>query len=311
LANPIEGIGWNSIYGKYLYLQSCYFSERVFSEKELLLADNTHYVFNEYYRLVIENGILMLIPLFFFFFFSLKAVNRALDINSNFLTYSLLTAYITIIVASFFTNTISRDLIWIVVIVQLYLNIITISKFSRKYLISFNILLFLVIICLSIDYNLTGKYFLNLKEQAQCGELTDADVELMRNKTAFLNTDFEVEKLKIISNYYTESMQWEKAFEATLNLSKLKPFNVIYSRLGMICAHLGNKVEAEKYYKSAVYSVPNRFSTRLELFNFYLENNEIELAKKSGLELLNLPIKVNSVDVLKIRKYVKSKILNL
>jgi hypothetical protein len=57
--------------------------------------------------------------------------------------------------------------------------------------------------------------------------------------------------------------------------------------------------------------VPNRFSTRLELFNFYLENNEIELAKKSGLELLNLPIKVNSVDVLKIRKYVKSKILNL
>jgi hypothetical protein len=26
---------------------------------------------------------------------------------------------------------------------------------------------------------------------------------------------------------------------------------------------------------------------------------------------LNLPIKVNSVDVLKIRKYVKSKILNL
>ncbi|MCS4162957.1 O-antigen ligase family protein [Sphingobacterium sp. BIGb0116] len=311
LVNPIEGIGWNGIYGKYLYLQSCYFSERPFSEKELLLADNTHYVFNEYYRLVIENGILMLIPLFFFFFFSLKAVNRALDINNNFLTYFLSTAYITIIIASFFTNTISRDLIWLVVVVQLYLNIITIEKFSRKNLMLFNILLFLVIICLSINYNLTRKYFLNLKQQAQSGEFTDTDIELMRSKTAFLSTDFEVEKLKIISNYYTESMQWEKAFEATLNLSKLKPFNVIYSRLGMICAHLGNNVEAEKYYKSAVYSVPNRFSTRLELFNFYLENNEIELAKKSGLELLNLPIKVNSVDVINIRKYVKSKILDL
>ncbi|WP_433900465.1 hypothetical protein [Sphingobacterium puteale] len=310
-ANPFEGIGWNGVYSKYLYLQSCYFAETPFYEKELLLADNTHYVFNEYYRIVIENGILTLIPLFFFFFFSLKAVNCALDRNNSFLTHFFSSTYISIIVASFFTNTISRDLIWSVLVIQLYLNLITIKKNSRGCVISFNILLLLMVICLSINHNLTEKYFLNLKQQAQSGELSNADVELMKSKSNFLSTDFEVEKLKIISIYYTESMEWEKAFEATLKLSNAKPFNVIYSRLGMICTHLGNKAEAERYYKLAVYSVPNRFSTRLELFNFYVENNEIELAKKTGLELLNLPVKVNSVDVIKIKKYVKSKISNL
>lgn len=61
--NWLSGFGFGKFYEQYLYYQSAYFEKGYYTTKELILAGNTHYVFNEYWKLVVELGIWIIAPL--------------------------------------------------------------------------------------------------------------------------------------------------------------------------------------------------------------------------------------------------------
>jgi O-antigen ligase len=66
------GIGFNKFKTTYMYYQANYFKENSFTKQDLLLADNTYYVFNDYFQIIIENGILGLLLLLIILFFLIK-----------------------------------------------------------------------------------------------------------------------------------------------------------------------------------------------------------------------------------------------
>lgn len=55
--NFFEGIGIGNFQVLYGHYQAAYFGAGQYSIKELLLADNTYYAFNDYFQLIIEIGI--------------------------------------------------------------------------------------------------------------------------------------------------------------------------------------------------------------------------------------------------------------
>jgi hypothetical protein len=72
-----------------------------------------------------------------------------------------------------------------------------------------------------------------------------------------------------------------------------------------------NKHKAIYYYKIAINCVPNRFTTRYALFNFYVKKMCYKDAIGIGNEILTIPIKVPSKRVSSIKRDVKLILLNL
>ncbi len=75
----------------------------------------------------------------------------------------------------------------------------------------------------------------------------------------------------------------------------------IYMSLGVCYYEVGELGKAEQAFLQAIYMVPNRFESRLALFDFYTDTDQKEKAAYWGESILNLLIKVSSqrVDLIK------------
>lgn len=76
--NFLLGIGLGNFQEIYLYQQASYFSKEIYTNKELLLADNTHYAFNDYWQFIIEIGIIGFVILGLLFYLLGKLVLSAM-----------------------------------------------------------------------------------------------------------------------------------------------------------------------------------------------------------------------------------------
>ncbi len=306
----LTGIGYGNLGKTYLNEQAAYFAYQPYTEKELLLADNTHYVFNEYYRLLIELGVGILIPLVILFVVLIRLTIQAISTRQSF-AYLFASVLISILVASLFSNTFSKSFYWYLWVLQSAISLWLIKLNKNKACLYGNILLTLLTIFAAVSIYKTKQELTNLKYEVRSGEYEVLEIVQRFEKLKPSWYTDPVPILQIQSEFYMQQEEWDKAKQSVESLIHQKPFHLSYAQLGQIYEKLNNKKLAEYYYLKAVYAVPNRFLTRVRLFDFYLKERKYDKAKERGEEIMKLPIKVPSNLVEDIRNKVQYKLNEL
>lgn len=306
--NWLCGIGFGEFYGKYLYYQAAYFEKGVYSEKEFLLAGNTHYAFNEYLKILVEMGVWVIIPVISLLYFYIKLLRLSVSKYNGLIYYTLHSIILTIIIASCFTNTFSRSGIWIVVLTVCVSGVWFLQKINVKFLLILFFCISLGILALEITSYKAEITLNELRFKFTNGELTIEDIEKYMVDLRLGTKEKKIVLLQLYSRYFQDEDKWEQALLNTLALARFKPNHIVFVNLGYIYENLGEIKEAERWYLLSVHSVPNRIMSRNELFEFYLKIGKIEEAKRVGKELLQMPIKVNSEIVEQIKAKLGTKL---
>jgi|GEM_PF-6348351 len=159
-----------------------------------------------------------------------------------------------------------------------------------------------------IKYYGSYKKYENLKELRRIGHTKEACVgyELLYKDLNF-DSEFLVEYAETLKSL----TRWKEATAIYYELIRRNNINIYYSQLGDCLFRLGRVKEAEENYWKSIYLVPNRFSTRFQLFNFYMEVGRYSEAKEVGNSILTLPIKIKSEEVLTIKDVVSERLLDL
>lgn len=310
------GTGWGKFGSVYLSYQYDYFSGASYKIKELLLADNTRYAFNDYLQFCIEGGICSIILLSAAFYALLVIVKMGIKINPEKPQILLLGLgqLICLLTAALFTH-LFELLIFQALLFLCFFILIRFLKpgnLEKSHFISIIVVLLLFI---SLHYK-----ELVLKKLVYNAELSEAK-ELYHG--GFTNESLAIyERLyrtfsddpQFLKNYLKvlrttpDNLRKEQILKKVVELDNS---NIYHLELALYYQRLNKKSLAESEYLRAVYTVPNRFVTRSALLAFYFETQQDDKAVQTAKELLSLPIKVPSERVNMIRANAKDVLFKL
>lgn len=309
------GVGLGNFKLSYLHYQAAYFKDSIYSEKEMLLADNTYFAFNDYWQLVVETGMMgaLFFSIFLLFFAQIVRRSYMMNLDNTFLIFCV-AQLLTIVVAALFTHVFEK--IFFQSIALFLIGGIITYGFKRPYNKKVISVLIVTVIFVNIIYHYRHKIFyydsFRKFEYAQDligqGYHTES-LEILREIYTDCKVDFNYlqlygKRLQINGDYQQSIPVLEQAVKVRTN-----------SELLSILADSYIKTEryqlAEQVIKHAVYMVPNRFSSRYKLFQIYLKNGNKVAAIKCGEEILALPVKIPSIRVDRIRSEVKEALLSI
>lgn len=310
LDNWVHGIGLGNFKKIYMYYQADYFKFSIYTEKEFLLADNTYFAFNDYYQFIIETGLLGVLTIIFAvisLFFSIKSILKK---NKSIMLLNILGVFLAIVSAAFFTYVFNRIEFQTITILCLMIFIFYFIKTRQRILfkiLGYITLLILIIflvqpVGLTLNKLFASKKLKQAKELERSGYRTEA-INIFGSLKDVLGNDFEY--LEFNSFLLTNTLSLKKAAEATVKLINVRPNNDYYTRLGYIYALSNNAEEAEEAYLMAINMVPNRFINRYKLYNFYKNTGQKKKAISLGKEILNIPVKIQSIFVDQIKLSIK------
>jgi tetratricopeptide (TPR) repeat protein len=309
----ISGIGPGKFQLHYGLYQASYFGSDTFSTKELLLADNTYYAFNDYFQFIIETGIIgMLLVAGFFLIIitSLIKVAKARQSNPTLLLFAC-TQLIAIVCAAFFTHVFEKTayqcLLFICLLLLLYY--VTGRRISLKYCWVFIAGICLLLVLVDQKAWLTAskgmRQWKMANQFAKAGHRTAAFTAYSK---AYPALQYLPAFLKEYSTFLIARENFSDAIPLLLKAIQYRTDNGSYTNLGLCYYKCGNMQLAEKYYTTAIHIVPNRFLPRYGLFNMYLETAQKEKAWQCGKEILTTPVKKPSIMVSHILNDVGEKI---
>ena len=299
--NWLFGIGHGQFKVKYNVTQAKYFSTHSIDSAEALLAGDTIFAFNDFYQCIIEYGFIGLVFLILFFYFLYKHIKNVVVTKNNKALFTSATAsLICILVAASF----SYPLQILPIILQGVLCLAITCSYPQTSSFMFSIpkpvsigLKFLfvnLIILLGIHY--FNLYHFKLKSE-------DA---LVLSRSGFKNQSLKLYdtlsksyiKNGDVNYLYAEQLYYaNKLNEAKTEITKtflLNNSHLVYSLAANIENELKNYPQAEQYYKTAIYMVPNRMVSRKNLLDFYVQQKDTPNAIFWANSILNMPIKVPS-----------------
>lgn len=317
--NFFEGIGIGNFQVLYGHYQAAYFGAGQYSIKELLLADNTYYAFNDYFQLIIEIGIDGLIILILIVRFLLNSIERAFKgVRPLSLPFTLLITccafLISLAVAALFTHIIEQTLPQVILLISITI-ILYYSYWSafgklEKYL-SVTIIFILPILFLSNFSHLTQPSVYEQWDKART--LRSAGYNYMALELyqgLFDNLNENGDYLLAYGDLLLVNKKPQEALIVLERATRFKTSNQLYLLLGENYEQLGEYAKAEKAYLTAVYMVPNRFKSRYILFRFYVHQGCSSQVRHWGNSILSLPAKVPSLQVNIIRENVLEELKN-
>lgn len=309
--NFISGVGWGKFevaYGKY---QVDYFKSGAYTTKELLLADNTRYAFNDYLQLVVETGVIGLICLLALVISIIYLIKKALKENgyANWLLLVALLQLIAILVAALFTYVFVSPLFQGLFVLSLLT--VVYYAYPRKVKIYWYFFAgaFVTGVLLWIHY---GYYLCNIsnyKKYQEAKELFGAGfiTEAVQTYEVLYPS---LKKDEIFLAHYASGLASKGKYDrAILLLEHLVTVNnsASFSLKLAECYYLTGRLDkAEAAYLTAIYMVPNRFSGRYHLFNFYYKTGQLVKAIQMGKDILQLPVKIPSAQVTNIKNDVQA-----
>ncbi|WP_164122754.1 MULTISPECIES: hypothetical protein [Sphingobacterium] len=286
--NWLTGIGVGNTKYVYPFYQEHYFKLGKNSQQDILLADNTYYLFNEYYTIILELGVFIVPFILIFFMIINRQIKILINSEPSILTVILTSILITFLIYSAFNFTISAYPILLVPLTSLISLLF--SSYLRKNLF-FIILLMFISIVPYLFYRFEKMSINNIYEYYRAGidlnyqELLKEEPYFYQSKRQYLNLKSEI---------FYKNEKWEDARVATIQLIHQYPCDLYIVRLGLIFENMGNIKEAENFLIRSTYFVPRRLTSRYELFKFYIRNNQVEKAKRIAYEIKNKKIKISS-----------------
>lgn len=228
----MTGIGYGNFGKLYLYEQAAYFANQPYSEKELLLADNTYFVFNEYYKLIIELGIWIIIPLVIILIVLIRLIVEAVR-TRNLFSYLFVSVLISILVASLFNNTFSMSYFWIIWLVQSIGSLWLIKVNKNIICLYVNVSILLLTIYVTVADWQSEKDLTNLKYEVRSGEYDSQEIIQRLDFYKPRRYSDRISILEIRSEFYIQQEKWEMARKTLESLVKEKSLNVSFANLAM------------------------------------------------------------------------------
>lgn len=301
------GIGLGKFKTTYLMYQAAYFKAGNFTEKELLLADNTKHAFNDSYEFIIEYGILGIIFIFSFFIKLYHVIKKAslLNVSKNLAVHLCISLLIVLSIASFFTHIFDYTVFQVALIIGL--TFILYKVYNKSSFASGGIAIVGIIsiylygdkIIKINDY----QKFSKAQELYYAGYLMESRIEF-DSLLESLNNDINF--LIIYSQILRTHKEYRKEELILKLILKENVANMYYKQLADVYFNNSKFKEAERAYLLAINMVPNRFVTRFALYKFYQKTKNYGRAKQVAYQILTLPVKVNSYEIIQIKKEVKS-----
>ncbi|RPD38231.1 O-antigen ligase family protein [Chitinophaga barathri] len=297
-----SGIGWGRYKEVYNYYQADYFRKGAYTEKEMLLADNTWFAFNDYYQWLIEGGWIAaaLIPLCLALIIFLCI--RALQKRNTPLNVSAVAQLAAIMIAACFTHVFERPLPQFITVFSLSVII------GLRWQIS---LVPTVFVCL-IHY---GQYLLHFRSYQQLAETkellaTGSRAQALDNfDTLYPVLQNEPGFLKLYGTHLLEMNQPARAVPVLEEANRRQPQNTWLIKLAEAYEANAQTKQAEDTYLVAAYMVPNRFVSKMKLFTFYQRQQRPREATFWGKAILEQPVKVPSRQVNSIRDYISANMI--
>ncbi len=296
---PLLGYGANTFQADYMTYQANFFEENP-AHPHSDLADNVIHPFNEYLLLLSEHGIvgaLLLLSVLVILIWKQKQVTPFLltliGIGCFALfSYPLKYTYVLIIVALCCAY-IAREMN--------LLSVFRLSKAGRFIAAGLSIVM-IYFLCVDISFEYRWRRAVSesmhtmnhaLGSYAKLYETWNGNPLFLYNYGAYLNQQKHYDEsntvLQKCERYFND-------YDVQLSIAN----NYFYTH---------DWVAAESRYKYAALMCPNRFVPLYQLFNIYLDNNDIDAARKIGSQILAKPVKIESTTVSRIKSEV-SKIMD-
>lgn len=305
--NWLTGIGTGQFKLEYNKQQAAYFSKHDINSKEALLADNSYYAFNDFYQILIGNGIVGLILILTALYFLVIHIKNVRVNNQNeHLFYGTSASLICILVASLFSYPLQIFPIQIHTI--FCLAVITSYPSNRKPIFQlstnnwfFRILLGLLCLIVTIHFFNRWRYDMKARQALKLSKsgFKKKAIEKYEQLYKLRYKDGTVLYLCAEELYHANRLTEAKGvIQAT---KEYYTSNNVYTLSARIANELGDYKTAEQDFKTALYMVPNRMLSRYNLMNFYLERKDTTNAAYWVKSILNMPIKVPS-DITRVTK---------
>lgn len=305
----LYGIGLGGFSKKYLLYQAAYFESGKYSSKELLLADNTYYAFNDYFQWIIECGVLGIILLAiaaYFVWYVVAKLQKDGKIGSKVSTLALFTLLVMGLSAAF---TYTFHIIYFQLLALSSLGVLYLQILKKSFQKKVAILILMSIILLLA--------FFNYKSQL----LNYQAYKKLSNAKMLSNTGFKHEALDDLRTLYPDlkndsQFLWfygkellnagyvNEANDQLKLATDIFTINDLYADVGECLLQKGEIVKAEGAFLISVNMVPNRFNNRFMLYQFYQRTNQINKAKECAHTMMSIPVKVQSKQVDAIKSYI-------
>jgi len=313
--NFFTGVGLGNFKIKYGLYQASYFKSGNYTEKEFLLADNVFFAFNDYWQFIIETGIIGIITIASCTYLICKIIRKSLvDDKDNKILLLATSLFIAICVAALFTHVFEKlffQLFSITIIAWLIVINLPLRANVKK---TIAIILPIIFVGYQNFFLLLSYKSYNKFEQAKLLSTTGYVTESRKIYAEIypvLKNDANFMRFYIDDLPYSSKSEVLVILENYLHLIKYRTDNRTYMRLAITYERLNLNSKAELTYLFAVNMVPNRFRTRLALFNFYINTKNNRKAKTIGTQILEMPIKIpsNEVEIIKQEVIKKMKLI--
>lgn len=298
------GLGTRGFEKAYNHYQAAYFEDGSYTVRELLLADNTYFAFNDYFQLIIEQGvpgILLVACLFAFVMIVMVALLTGKFENKCWMTFGF-SLLLPFLIAACFTHVFERPAFQSMTIAGAFIMLIMCLGTKRRNTgLWILIPLYLAIWGFSARAQLARQNVLHTWQEAKLlaeyGEKKESMAlfsELegkLKNNPAFLVS---------YADQYLKMHDYGKALRLYLEAQRYQTSNIQLSKIGSCYYQLGRIAEAEAFFRKSVFMVPNRFTTRQQLLIFYVQTGQQGKARLCAADMQKLPVKVPSVKVDKI-----------
>jgi hypothetical protein len=314
--NFVTGVGWGHFSRVYNQYQAAYFKSGHYNEKELLLADNILYAYNDYLQLVIETGITGLAVL-----------------------VAAVVGVVIIITKTLKRRPVSDTPAWVLIAVTQLIAMAVAALFRPVYYHPFFLSVFITALTVLCHYLLYGERLL-VRGGLAALLLIVAIAWLhygyyIRHYSSYVS--YKAAKELAMTGYNLEAVQAYKPLypiliddnffcsdyaNALVNAGEYRQAMVVLERLvfetqsGVAYLQLancymaqGSRAQAEQAYWAAIYARPNRFLPRFCLFDFYCKTNQPGKAITVGKTIISLPVKIPSTQVSYIKQAVSRKLL--
>lgn len=297
--NWLWGIGHGQFKVKYNEYQAAYFASHDINGNEALLADNSFYAFNDFFQLLIEDGIIAFLILIAVIFLLIRQIKSAVIVNrNNYLPSAAIACLICITTSALF----SYSLQIFPLIIQAIICIAIINSFALQK--SFQPTLPQLKTVKIISLSLTSLLLIHFSFYFRYNYKTNLAFELKRNgfKKAAMEQYAYLSKWYIKDGsvwlQYAQELYYSNQLvnaEQVLNITK-KYYcsNEVYKLAAAIENDLHKFKQAEKDYKTAVFMVPNRIISRNDLLTFYSEKKDTANAVYWAGSIINMPVKIPS-----------------
>jgi tetratricopeptide (TPR) repeat protein len=311
----ITGIGWGHFGVYYSNYQAAYFKAGHFTTKELLLADNVDCLYNDYLQFIIETGIAGLFVLTIVLIMVIRlfviTIRKYHSVPLPAVLSIAMCQVLAIGTAALFRFVFIDPFFLCLLLVAL---VIIYSYYQwGKIRWAASILPALVIV-FGVMYYHYGQYVIRHKHYhkyrqarmlAAAGYRQEA-LLVYRKLYPVLKEDNAFSRDYISA--LIQSGDCNKAIDEIKRVLTKTSNYIIYTQLADCCYKTGRFAEAESAYRQAVYLVPNRFTSRFNLFNYYQQTGQDAKALETGKDLLSMPVKIPSLQVSYIRNTVRNRI---